>query len=105
MILIGKQVSEDANKMIPWATSNIVNKEKIVMLNKLIRPKLEYCVQIWNPVGCHGNWQIIHELEAVQRRFTRLISDIGLLTYSQRLLSLKLTTLAERRIRGDLIEI
>ena len=98
---------KDANKMIAWVTRNIVNKEKTVMLNifkTLIRPKLEYCVQIWNPVACHGNWQIIHELESVQRRFTRLISDIGLLPYSERLLSLQLTTLAERRIRGDLIE-
>ena len=70
----------------------------------LVRPKLEYCVQIWNPVACHGNWSIITELEAVQRRFTRLINDIGLLPYSERLLALNLTTLAERRIRGDLIE-
>ena len=98
---------KDANKMIAWVTRNIVNKEKIVMLNIYktpIRPKLEYCVQIWNPVACHGNWQIIYELEAVQRRFTRLISDIGLLPYSERLLSLQLTTLVERRIRGDLID-
>ena len=43
-------------------------------------------------------------LEGVQRRFTRLIDEIGTLSYSQRLDILNLTTLAERRNRGDLIE-
>jgi len=98
---------KDANQMISWVTRNIVDKDKMVMLNiykTLIRPKLEYCVQIWNPVACYGNWSIIIEIEAVQRRFTRMINDIGTLPYSERLLALKLTTLAERRIRGDLIE-
>ena len=98
---------KDANKMISWVTRNIVNKERNVMLSiykTLIRPKLEYCVQVWNPVACHGNWSIIIELENVQRRFTRMINNIGLLPYSERLLALNLTTLAERRIRGDLIE-
>ena len=93
--------------MISWVTRNIVNKERNVMLSiykTLIRPKLEYCVQVWNPVACHGNWSIIIELENVQRRFTRMINNIGLLPYSERLLALNLTTLAERRIRGDLIE-
>ena len=70
----------------------------------IIRPHLEYCTQLWSPVAGHGNWSSIIELENVQRRFTRLINDIGTLSYSQRLENLNLTTLAERRIRGDLIE-
>ena len=70
----------------------------------LIRPHLEYCVQLWNPIAAHGSWGIILELEAVQRRFTRLISEVGTLPYSRRLEILNLTTLAERRVRGDLIE-
>ena len=43
-------------------------------------------------------------MESVQRRFTRLIDGIGLLPYSESLERLGLTTLAERRLRGDLIE-
>ena len=72
----------------------------------IIRPKLEYCVQLWNPAACHGNWSVILELESIQRerRFTRLTNDIGLLPYSKRLEKMNLTTLVERRIRGDLIE-
>ena len=50
------------------------------------------------------NWGLILELEGVQRRFTRLIDDVGTLPYSKRLDILNLTTLAERRLRGDLIE-
>ena len=45
------------------------------------------------------------ELESVQRKFTRLIDGIGLLPYKERLSRLKLTTLIERRARGDLIEL
>ncbi len=71
---------KEANRMMAWITRNIVNKERNVMLNifkTLIRPKLEYCVQIWNPVARRGNWSIIIELENVQRRFTRMINEIG----------------------------
>ena len=70
----------------------------------IVRPHLEYCAQLWSPPAQHGNWSMIIALENVQRRFTRLINDIGTLPYSERLRALCLTTLAERRIRGDLIE-
>ena len=96
-----------ANRMICWIVRNMITRERNVMLTiykSLIRPHLEYCVQLWNPAVAHGNWQIILELEAVQRRFTRLIKDISTLPYNDRLEILKLTTLAERRLRGDLIE-
>ena len=70
----------------------------------LIRPHLELCVQLWSPVTAHGSWRNVLELESVQRRFTRLINEVGTLPYSRRLEILNLTTLAERRIWGDLIE-
>ena len=40
----------------------------------------------------------------MHRKFTNLIDDIGTLQYGTRLAELDLTTLAERRIRGDRIE-
>ena len=70
----------------------------------LIRPHLEYGVQLWNPSPEHGNWALILQLESVQRKFTRLIDGMGQFPYSERLKFLQLTTLAERRSRGDLIE-
>ena len=59
---------------------------------------------MWNPIPNRSNWATILAIENVQRRFTRLIDDIGLLPYRERIKRLKLTTLAERRCRGDLIE-
>ena len=56
----------------------------------LIRPHLEYCVQLWNPVPEHGNWSLILKLEGIQRRFTRMIDGVGLLPYSERLETLNL---------------
>ncbi|KAL5252522.1 hypothetical protein ACHWQZ_G015336 [Mnemiopsis leidyi] len=61
-------------------------------------------VALFKKVAAHGNWATVLELESVQRRFTRLIDEVGTLPYSRRLEILNLTTLAERRIRGDLIE-
>ena len=43
-------------------------------------------------------------MENVQRHFTRMIDGIGLVSYEERLKRLNLTTLLERRMRGDLIE-
>ena len=43
-------------------------------------------------------------LESIQRKVTRAISGLRDFTYKQRLESLGLTTLLERRMRGDLIE-
>ena len=62
-------------------------------------------MQLWNPAPEHGNWSLILKIESVQRRFTRMIDGVGLLPYSERLEILKLTTLIERRARGDLIEV
>ena len=104
---ISSSVSK-ANKLICWITRNLINKDRSVMLpvyKTLIRPHLEYCVQLWNPVPEHGNWSLILKLEGVQRHFTRMIDGVGLLPYSERLETLKLTTLIERRARGDLIEV
>ena len=44
------------------------------------------------------------KLEDIQRKFTRMIDGIGLLSYKERLDELSITTLIERRARGDLIE-
>ena len=58
---ISSSVSK-ANKLICWITRNLINKDRSVMLpvyKTLIRPHLEYCVQLWNPVPEHGNWSLI----------------------------------------------
>ena len=95
-----------ANQMICWITRNLISREKSLMLRvykTIIRPHLEYCVQLWNPAAEHGNWSLILRIEGVQRRFTRMIEEVGLLPYSERLQILELTTLVERRSSGYLI--
>ena len=102
-----KKCVSKANSMVGWVTRNLIRKDiktMITVYKSLVRPHLEYCVQLWNPVEKHGNWKVIMELEDVQREFTRRIENIGLLTYRERLKLCGLTTLLERRARGDLIE-
>ena len=96
-----------ATSVAAWVLRTIVTRSPDIMLNiykTIIRPHLEYCVQLWSPLPSHGNWNLIMSIENVQRNFTRSIEGIGLLPYKERLEKLGLTTLLERRARGDLIE-
>ena len=75
--------------------------ENLTKLYKVyVRPHLEYAQSSWSP------WlQVdINTLEQVQQRFTRMVSGMGSLTYEERLAKLGLTTLQDRRVRGDMIE-
>ena len=65
-----------------------------------IRPNLEYAVQAWSPYLKKDKLKI----EKVQRRATKLVPSLKNLSYQDRLARLKLTTLEDRRIRGDLIQ-
>ena len=96
-----------ANSVTAWITRTIISRSPQVLLHlykSLVRPHLEYCVQLWSPRARYGNWGTIMDIEGVQRKFTRLIDGLGLMTYRDRLQKLDLTTLLERRARGDLIE-
>jgi hypothetical protein len=96
-----------ANSIIAWICRTVISRSVEVMLPlyiTFVRPHLEYCVHVWSPLPSHGNWGLILQVEDVQRSYTRMINDIGTLTYEDRLTTLSLTTLLERRARGDLIE-
>lgn len=71
-----------------------------LLFKSLVRPHLEYAVAAWKP------WKRKHidALEGVQRRATRQIPTLKGLEYPERLRRLKMTTLAFRRLRGDMIE-
>lgn len=64
-----------------------------------VRPILEYGAVIWSP----NLKKDIHCLEGVQRRATRGVRGIRPLAYEERLSHLKLSSLSDRRKRGDLI--
>ena len=65
-----------------------------------VRPHLEYAITAWAP------WQRkdIETLERIQHRATRRMSNVRG-SYDERLQQLELTTLEERRLRGDAIEV
>ena len=65
-----------------------------------VRPHLEYAVSAWSP----WHKKDVDMLEKVQHRATRRMSDVHG-TYPERLRQLELTTLEERRSRGDAIEV
>ena len=76
-------------------------KKNLVPLYKtFIRPKLEFAASAWSP-WTEGDKK---QLEKVQERLVRLLSDVKGKTYEEKLVDAGLTTLVERRERGDAIE-
>ena len=76
-------------------------KANLVPLYKcFVRPRLEFAVAAWSP------WleKNIKALEQVQERLIRMLSDVKGEDYEEKLHDAGLTTLAERRARGDAIE-
>ena len=96
-----------AKSSLAWLLRNTITRKPYDMktaYRSLVRHNLEYCCQVWSPKARHGNWKLILDIEAVQRSFTRAVEGMGNLNYQQRLEKLGMTTLLERRMRGDLIE-
>jgi ribonucleases P/MRP protein subunit RPP40 len=97
------KVAKKANKILGLIYRNFENKNKKIMLSlykSLVRPHLDYCVQIWNP---HLEKDILL-LERVQKRATKMIQGLQKISYEDRLNRVNLTSLAKRRLRADLLE-
>ena len=95
---------KSANRILGMINRTFLYKSEQVILQlykSLVRPNLEYCIQAWWPHLVKD----IQSIENVQHRATRMISSLKGLSYDERLVSLKLTTLETRRLRGDLIEV
>jgi len=73
----------------------------LLIYKTYIRPRLEFCIQSWSPY-LHKD---IETLERVQRTATRLVPQLRKFCYEERLRKLGLTTLKERRLQGDMIEV
>ena len=95
--------AKKANQILGQINRAFSCKTKDIMLQifkVFVRPHLEYAVTAWSP------WlrKDIEILERIQHRATRRMSDVQG-SYPERLLQLGLTTLEERRSRGDAIEV
>ena len=76
------------------------DKDTFMRLYKVyVRPHLEYAVVSWSPWTAQDK----EMLEKVQRRAVGMVSNIRGRTYEARLTELDMTTLADRRVRGDMI--
>ena len=97
------EISKKANQILGFIKSSITSRSKEVILplyRGLVRPHLEYAVQLWSPHLIKD----IEIIERVQRRATRLIGSMRGKNYLQRLGQLGMYSLNKRRRRGDLIE-
>ena len=72
----------------------------IPLYKTFVRPKFEYSIAACNPCTETD----MNMLEKGQERAVRLVSDRSGTTYVDRLKSVGLSSLRERRIRGDAIE-
>ena len=93
--------SEDNPKVMYTHFISYRKKAQLVPLYKcFVRPKLEFAVASWNP------WTEADKkvLERVQERMVRQLCDVRGNSYEEKLKDIGLTTLTERRERGDAIE-
>ena len=83
---------------------NITYKEKrliIPLYKAIVRPHFEYCIETWRPYRKKD----IDTLERIQRRATKIISQLSDLSYEERLKECGLTTVETRRLRGVQTEV
>ena len=66
-----------------------------------MRPHLEFAVQAWSP------WFIkdIDLLEKVQHRAVNMVTGLASTSYEDKLREPNLTSLRDRRVRGDAIQV
>ena len=72
-----------ANRILGMIKRNFtdINFTLISLYKSLVRPNLEYCCSVWNP---HFR-KDIELIEGVQRRATKLVTDVEHLHYGDRL--------------------
>ena len=101
------QVKSSTNKAhfalsrLKRAFTNWTPKTFRILYSTYVRPHLEYAAVAWRPY----KKQEVKALEKIQRTATKCVPSIRNKSYNERLKILGLTSLEDRRQRGDLIQL
>jgi ribonuclease P/MRP protein subunit RPP40 len=102
---VGKQcarAAKSANKILGLIFRTVSGRSPEVLLplyKALVRPQMEYCMQIWRPYLKKD----MLVLEKIQKRFTKRIAVCKGLKYERRLSKLGIISMEDRFIRSDLV--
>ena len=91
--------AQKANCILGCIQSSRARKVILPLCSLLVRPHLEYCMQMWSPQYRRD----MELLECIQRRVTKMIPGMEQLSYKDRLRELGLFILKKKRLQGDLI--
>ena len=83
--------------LIKRSFSNLDFESFLLLYKSLIRSHLEYAQTVWSPY----KKKYIDAIERVQRRATKILPCLKLLSYEERLRKLNLPSLVYKRSRGD----
>ena len=97
------KVAAKANGVLGQLSRAVMYRDSNTFINLYlvyVRPILEYCIQAVGPYTVADK----SCLERIQMRAVKMVSDIGGGSYTDKLAKLNMTTLEERRWRGDMIQ-